>query len=131
MTTISIGSSSSLGAHKEKKKRWWRMLAHCHLLWVHRKKTNKDDDKLGRRCLLWVHKKKTKKDDNEHRLIVVFFGCTKTKQQKMTMSTSSSSSSRINEQSIKKQGQIKGSLLSSIGTKKINDDEPSACHRHL
>jgi hypothetical protein len=104
---------------------------HC-LLWVHKKKTNKDDDEFGRRCLLWVHRMKTKKDDNEHQLIVIFFGCTKRKQKKMTTSAISSSSSRINEQSIKKRGQIGGSLLSSIGTKKkINNHEPSTCHCHL
>jgi hypothetical protein len=94
------------------------MLARCHLLWVQRKKTNKDDDELGRRCLLWVHRMKTKKDDNEHQLIIIFFGCIKRKQKKMTTSAISSSSSRINEQSIKKRGQIEGSLLSSIGTEK-------------
>ncbi len=74
-TTTSIGSSSSfLGAQKWKKKRQWRTLAHCHLL-------------------LWVHRNKRKKDNDKHWLVIVIFGCTKMKEKKTMTNVSSLSSS--------------------------------------
>lgn len=37
-TNINLSSSFSLGALKQKKKRWQQVSVHHHLLWVHRKK---------------------------------------------------------------------------------------------
>ncbi len=109
-----------------------RMNLACHyLLWVHRNKTNQNDDKhwlviiffgcietkqnkimtsigsslssLGAQkqnktrrqcaptchCLLWVHRNKTQKNYDKCWLVIVFLGCTKTKQKNMTTSTNS------------------------------------------
>jgi hypothetical protein len=57
-----------------KKRRRQQVPVRCHLLSLHRNKTKKDNDE----CQL---------------IIVVFFGCTKTKQKKMMMNVGFSSSS--------------------------------------
>jgi hypothetical protein len=68
-----------------------------------------------------VHRNKTKQNDNEHRLVVIFFGCRETKQNKTTISISSSSSFLCAQKQNKKNMTMSANWSSfSLGAKKKN-----------
>jgi len=70
-----------------------------------------------------VHKNKTKQDNDKHQFIIVFFVCTKTKQNKMTTNANwLSSSLGAKKQKKKQQRQAQLVVIFSQCTKKNNKD---------